>query len=226
MLLDAGLEDRLLDRSHDRIHVLAVLEEEQGRNRAHVEAHRGPRIGVHVHLGEPEPAGVGRRDGPAGAAPLRPEVHQNQSLALFHVRAEALVGDVGDGAVRAHVRPLLVFPWFACPTRPASRTSVSPCRTSRRPSRSTATSWASRRARSRSQTARKSSRSRSARARSSCSPPAIPPAPLPASSSGAAQGSITSATASPISIAPSTRAAAQATGWSTTSPGPARAGAG
>src|ERR1043166_746235 len=233
MLLDPGLEGGLLGEPDDGVHVLAVLEEEQRRNRAHVEAHRSPLIGVHVHLGHLDPAGVrrrelfqDRRDGAARTAPFGPEIHQHESLALLHLVPEARVGYVGDDAVGAHIRFLLLLPSFPWPTSRASRTWASPYRTSRPRSRSTATSSAWSRGRSRLPTAPPSSPSRWGRATSSCSPRGSRPDRFPAFSSDAARASTTSATGCPISTRPSRPAGAPATGSSTTSRASGPAGAG
>src|SRR5688500_7475291 len=109
VLGDPRLEGGLLGQPDDRVHVLAVLEEQQRGDRADVEAHRGLLVLIHVHLGHSHPALVAggellqdRRDGAAGTAPFGPEIHDRKAAALLHLGREVVVGQVGDGSVLTH----------------------------------------------------------------------------------------------------------------------------
>src|SRR4029450_2114168 len=91
MLLDLPGE-HVLDAGRvtadDRVHVLAVHEEQDAGDRPHVEPDGGPLVGIGVQLGDLHLAGQlirqlvdGRSDGDAGSAPGGPEVHQGEALA-------------------------------------------------------------------------------------------------------------------------------------------------
>src|SRR5688500_12888059 len=56
VLGDPRLEGGLLGQPDDRVHVLAVLEEQQRGDRADVEAHGSLLVLIHVHLGHSHPA--------------------------------------------------------------------------------------------------------------------------------------------------------------------------
>src|SRR4030095_2260543 len=91
----------------DRVHVLAVHEEQDAGDRPHVEPDGGPLVGIGVQLGDLHLAGQlirqlvdGRSDGDAGSAPGGPEVHQGEALALLHLGGERVVGYMRDVAAR------------------------------------------------------------------------------------------------------------------------------
>ena len=58
MLLDLSFERGLRHCTDHGVHVLAVLEEQDARDRSDVEPHGRALIAVHVELGDPRPAGV------------------------------------------------------------------------------------------------------------------------------------------------------------------------
>src|SRR5687768_18509775 len=80
VLLQLGLDVRLWYRANDLVDHLAILEEQQQRDRAHVEACRGLDVGVHVELRDFHLALIvcrelveDWRDHPARTTPGRPE---------------------------------------------------------------------------------------------------------------------------------------------------------
>src|SRR5262245_24819700 len=111
--VQALLDLRLGDRAYDLIDDLATLEEEQGRDRAHLEARRQAGVLVDVDLGDRHAARVllrelvqGRRDRLARAAPLRPEVHYDRPLLLGQRLVECGLGEVQRGLTCHRVPPL------------------------------------------------------------------------------------------------------------------------
>jgi hypothetical protein len=78
---------RLRHRAYHRVHVLAILEKQNARDRPDVEPHRRLLIGIDVDLGHLRLAVVfrrqlieNRRDHAARSAPRRPEIHHRESL--------------------------------------------------------------------------------------------------------------------------------------------------
>ncbi|OFZ01202.1 MAG: hypothetical protein A2070_14625 [Bdellovibrionales bacterium GWC1_52_8] len=94
----------LLNRRDDRgfgviadelIHGGAVFEEKNGRNPPDMEPRRRVRVFINIHFEDFHPAGelIGdfgnrRTEHPAGAAPLSPEVNDDQLLGLEHLGLE------------------------------------------------------------------------------------------------------------------------------------------
>src|ERR687890_1935667 len=88
----------LRGRAYDALLLLAVLEEDEGRDALDAVALRDLRVVVHVELddrgGVPEVLRDGldrRRQHPAGRAPGRPEVDEHGLVRLEHVRLEVVV---------------------------------------------------------------------------------------------------------------------------------------
>src|SRR5688572_20538576 len=86
VLLNPRNQRRLGHGTHDRVHMPAIAEEEDARDRADVEPHGGLLVRVDVELGDAKPAAVlgrelleHRGDRLAGTAPGRPEVHEDQA---------------------------------------------------------------------------------------------------------------------------------------------------
>jgi hypothetical protein len=110
VLLDLPLQRRLRHRTDHGVHVLAVLEEQDAGDRAHVEAHRGALVRIDVDLGHLGLADVlpgelveDRRHDLARPAPRRPEIDEHQAIGLLDLRGERRVGDVnGLGIRRGH----------------------------------------------------------------------------------------------------------------------------
>src|SRR5688500_4612609 len=95
VLLELGLQRRLLHGADHLVDELAVLEEQDRRNRPHVEARRRLDVAVDIELRDLRfPRVLGRelvddrRDHAAGAAPGRPEVNDREPGVLLDLRLE------------------------------------------------------------------------------------------------------------------------------------------
>src|SRR6185312_7892514 len=95
MLLKLRRQPCLRHGAHDRVHQLAVLEEQNGRNRSHVEPHRSLLICVDVQLRDLRLTDVldGQLvehggDRAARAAPGRPKIDHGQALVLLDLVLE------------------------------------------------------------------------------------------------------------------------------------------
>src|SRR5512146_334412 len=112
MLLELGFDVRPRHRADDLIDDAPALEEEQRRNRAHIEARPGLDVRVDVQLGDLHLALIlgreliqNRRDYAARSAPGRPKVDNRQAVVLLDFLLEIVVRDGND--VR-HGTPLCV----------------------------------------------------------------------------------------------------------------------
>src|SRR5690554_2730283 len=101
---------------HVAVNLLPVLEEDQGGDAHDPVPPWGLGVGVHVHLGHPEPPGIlagpllhHGRDGPAGHAPVSPKVDQNGKVGLEYLLFKIGVGHVQHSAVLTHPFPSLRF---------------------------------------------------------------------------------------------------------------------
>ena len=90
----------LVGQADDRFDDLAALEDENRRNAADAELRRGVRVLVHVELADRHLAVVvgrervdRRRQPPARAAPLRPEVDEHGLVRLDHGLLEVAIGE-------------------------------------------------------------------------------------------------------------------------------------
>src|SRR5688500_8288014 len=100
VLVDKLLQVSFISEADDRFHNLAALEDEDGRNTAYAEQRGGVRILVDVELPDGDFAIViarervdGRRQAPARAAPLGPEVDEHGFVGLDHALIEIAVGE-------------------------------------------------------------------------------------------------------------------------------------
>src|SRR5437667_5398437 len=132
------LELDLWHGADDLVGDLALLDEENRWDRPDAVASGQSRVLVHVHLGQRDRAAglarqllENRRDGPAGTAPLRPEVHHHDSLVCDQGFVEVLLCQVDRSISHSGFSPIkkstLTLTWRLLPRKPRPAWPWNPC---------------------------------------------------------------------------------------------------